>query len=173
MVMTLTVLLLLCFSAVAHPLPHDSGWMYSSGGSNQAGVCEHRGGKHGPAGGSAWTAREQDWCLGMVGSAGLVRHPGEGTGQQSPGRSIEMRQGWDRPDRQPVCLSACGAGGQAQAQPIAHVGDKQLWLSIKSARVRKGNQHQWSIPTAPSGGLCPGSPGPLERDVNVFLVEHF
>lgn len=76
MVMALTVLLLLFFTAVAHRLSHDSGWMYSSDGCSKAGVCEHRGGEHSPAEGSAWIAREQDWCLGMVSSTGLLRHPG-------------------------------------------------------------------------------------------------
>lgn len=155
---------------MAHPLCHDSGWMYSSDGSSRAGVCKHRGGEHGPAEGSAWIAREL-WCLGTVGRAGQVW-----SGTQ--GKVLPSNHHRDEAGLRPCwrgSLRVHGAGGQAQAQAqsIAHVGDKQLWLSLKTACVGKGNQRWWSLRTAPSGGLSAGSPEPLQRDRNVSLVEYF
>lgn len=147
---------LICFIAVL-TLSHDLGWMYCSDESNQAGVCKHRGEEHGPAEGSAWIAREQN-CGVWAGWAGRSGQAPRVSYCPAITRQVHGdKQGWDQA-REAACVSGSvrGAGGQAQAQSIAHVGDKKLWLSLKTACVRKGNRHQWSIPTAPSEGSAQG-----------------
>lgn len=95
-------------------------------------VCEHRGGEHSPAEGSAWIAREQHcgvwaWWQGRSAQAPRVKYCPAIT------REVHRDKAGLRAGQRGslVSGSVCGAGGQAQAQPTARVGDKQLWLSLK------------------------------------------